>query len=66
MIGLRLWSKRKREITPEFGPVLLNDYDQTRQAIANLRLADKQGKYAGRTACQSCIFDPTAEYVIRG
>ena len=59
-MGLKLWSKGKREITPEVGAVLLKEFEVDRQTIANLRFVDKQGKYAGRSVRQICIFDPEA------
>jgi hypothetical protein len=67
MIGLRfrLWKKGNRGKAQEIGPVSLNELELARQASASLRFADKRGNFAGRPACESCIFDPAAEYVIR-
>ena len=65
MLGLKLWGRNKRETISEVGAVLLKEIDLYRQAIADLRFADKQRRYSGRPDRQCCIFDPTAEYVIR-
>ena len=64
MIGLKFWSKGRREITPETGTVSLKESDLLRQAFDILGFGDKRGKSAGGQVCPTCIFDPTAEFII--
>ena len=65
MIGLKFWSKGKRDMNLETGTVSLKEFDLVRQAFDNLRFVDRRGKNAGGPVCQSCLFDPISEFFIQ-